>query len=259
MKNIFYLLHTTRNHLLPADAPKKKTYFGVTNFLHRQIMWHNHKWNPRDYNRKLKKQPLGTLGKFGWRPFVVVDGFKSEEYANIFRRLFYRDYDQLPVKCDDVMDRKLGYDELDFRLRQLKYVCEEYCRIVTSRGKLENLQLRFHWDAESDEYKQSSALNMNDFPITFSHVDYIDVRKIDNDNYDQNDVEDDRNYHKLRKEKELRMKREKLERISQELGIQQDELEDVLHKSRAQSKKNLASVQSLKHLRKVKRGITINK
>jgi hypothetical protein len=209
-------------------------------------MWHRHRWNPKERERKLG-HPVDTPKKWGWEPMNVITGFKSEASAYVFKNLFKKDYEGM-VSLKDLVNARLGYDHVKHRQEQLAKVCEEYLQ-----QKRNEAQLVVHWRSE-EEMKEYEAL----FPIDVEHKNTIDVRAIDQENYDPNDAEDDRNYFRMRKEQMQKLREEKMERVASELKIPVDQIEQVLHKSRVQMKSSLTARDG-KPKKKAEKYITINK
>ena len=131
MKNIVYLIKSTRNHLTPFPQCR----IGITNQLYRQLLIHNHKWLPKDRDRQ-RPRSSDTPRKLGWQPMAVITGFQSEKQAQMFYSLFDKHYNQNENTATTLMryspaclgDKRYRYeiDQRDYRLVQLSHICRDF-------------------------------------------------------------------------------------------------------------------------------------
>jgi hypothetical protein len=112
-------------------------------------------------------------------------------------------------------------------------------------------QLTIHWE-DSDKMKNLSV----DIDESVNQIAGINITKIDRQNYDYNDLEDDRNLSRLNRERLLQSKRDKLVAVSKELDIPLDMVQDVLHESRHAIYKETAQGRS-KRARKARKFFTL--
>jgi hypothetical protein len=163
----------------------------------------------------------------------------------------------------------MAVSQIDYRAQQLSHICNEYCEKTLSfnsppsatedaNGMAEsNAQapgaaasngLTIHWDAKGKDLIERLQLTFHP-DIQHVHGSPIDVTAIDKLCYDINDEDDDRNYFRLRDERNAREHEKKLKRLASELQIPLEQVESVLEQSREAAKSN-ARFASGKHNRK---------
>jgi hypothetical protein len=187
---------------------------------------------------------------------AVISGFPHSSLATEFAQAFHTDLDGLPPVS--VLKKPNRVDQLTYRLNQLSIISrtfldkfqsmdadevqkwlepaevkrlasmktifpvlplneeEEHISVETMVEQLQQLKLTIFWDKEE-------TMDMIDekFPLPFelTHVPGIDVRSIDDANFDPLDRDDDRNYFKSLREEQKLKRQSYLENLSKELDI----------------------------------------
>lgn len=230
MKNIAYLVRSTRWYKQPIPL----TYVGATNYLHRELLIHNHEWHPNE--RERRRNPITRLlqKKLFYKPFAVVTGFSEEKDCLSFVNLFKKDYKSIgdPIKMLKYNSHII--DPIEFQVRQLSAVTQDfYANTLLQRDDFKQLTVHWH-DMESLRY----AYNLP-FPPDVNHIDGINVSAIDAENYDPLDRDDDRNWSKFKSIGVEEIRRDNYVRIARELKVDPGQVPEIMHQSRVEMKKNL--------------------
>lgn len=168
-------------------------------------------------------------------------GFVTNEYLDILSRKVDGDSSGLPFFLDDIMHKNVqnSRDKVD---RAEKNDFMETSENDNAPGTFDSplsseemVQLTVHWRSQ----EECEDL-MNKFSADINHVNEIDIRRIDAENYDPEDEDDDRNYAKLEEERLVNERRQKLLQLSRELDIPIEEVRQVLLNARITAKGSLS-------------------
>ena len=155
---------------------------------------------------------------------AVITGFPTAELAQQFAEKFR----VLPSSNDQQSAALLGVNSTrEEWLSGLERAAAWYLHASESAitpTDVSGRMLKFHWKNMTDHEQLT-------FPFAVEH-ERLDVAAVDQQFYDAADEDDDRNYFRLKEERQSKARLAKLESLGKELGLDPSDVERVLHDSR---------------------------
>lgn len=191
---------------------------------------------------------------------AAIVGFPSENHAVEFHQCFEKEYDNMGVPSVLFRNPRCPVTQMDYRAQQLMHITMEYVDKYGLSQQTANYQegvqtetsnssLTIHWDSTGKSLIERLQLNFHP-DIKQVYGNQVDVAAIDKICYDTSDEDDDRNYHRLRDEREAKERNEKLMRMARELNIPLEQVESVLRESREAAVSSARFTSSRKHAKK---------
>jgi hypothetical protein len=254
MKNILYLIKSSGK-----IYKQERVICGTTNYLYRQLLIHNHRWNPSERERQRLRE---TERKALWKPLIVVTGFPTERNASQFKvALDTLEFNEMgnPMMFKYSDGKRIS--QVDYKIEQVYWALKEFLPKMIENNEICKNEMKFEpikLYCESMEKLREVEKKHGPLPFVIKSIPGpIDVGEIDKRWYDYDDIDDDRNYERLRKERLIAEKENKLLGLSNELKIPLNEVEKILDKSRREMASVLVSRKG-KSGSKAKAKITLN-
>lgn len=190
------------------------------------MLIHQHRWNPSERERQ-RPRCLQTPKRLDWQFMAVITGFPSADLASQFTQQIRTIPSDVSTDSPLLLTTNATREEW---MSGLERAAAWYLK-PGSMAAEKPRELTFHWNNLSD----SESLKL---PFAVEHGK-LDVAALDQQFYDATDEDDDRNYARLKQQRNEQSRLSKLENIGKELGLDPEMVEKVLHDSRIAMREEL--------------------
>jgi hypothetical protein len=180
---------------------------------------HNNKWNSK-YALQQRPNPQATRPALGWKPYIVVSGFEDPSLAETLATRLAGPREVVMALAKDKATDLLSHR----RTELLKIVTDETTGFSTRN-------LKVHWNDIKDMELASREL-ATAWPTHMQHNDGIDVSQITAETYDEEDMDDPRNFRRILQEKKVNRMEQRVRKMAKELNIDREEVMQVLASSK---------------------------